>query len=1095
MSESERPGSPLTVTGLYAAADLPPGTVLADRFRIESIVGLGGMGVVYRATDLALGVPVAIKLLRPEVAHRAEAFERFRQELLLARQVSSPRVVRIHDIAQHQDRWLISMDLIEGESLDRLLDRRGALPLEDALRITRQLAEGLAAAHARGVMHRDLKPSNVLLDRDGNACISDFGVARSLGSSSFTQAGVVVGTPDYLSPEQARGAPVDGRSDLYALGLILHEMLTGQQAFAGATPAESLSQRLVRPPPPAARQRPDLPSWVQRLLSRLLQPRPAHRFPDAAAVIRAIDQRRVPLDLRPGRRTGFAAAILAGFAILAWLGWRLPSLPPAPLPDQLVVLAGEAPPNAQPAWAAGVEHLRQGLAALPATAVVDGDRTAQALAQLGLTEEVRVEPDAVRELVPARRSLWLTVEQKANGYRLSGELGDGDSTRRVEGAVATSLNAAIARFGQALVAHLQPEATFADALLPRDDTGLDEYGRALLTRRAGDPEAALPLLEQAVEREPGYAAAWLALGETALLTGRYDLAAQAAQQGLSAPAPARLQLDLRILAGLVDGDIEAVVATLREHLASQPDDLSATLRLGQLLGENGDYDGAAALLEALLARDPNDPRAWYLLGKFAILRGDARRAVDEYLLRALVLNKRGRNPYGEAEVANALGIGYSRLGQTADAEEQYGRALDLRRSLNDRRGMAATLRNLAQVATFRGRSQEAETFLTEAGSLYAAVEDHAGLAAVDRQLGLIAEERGDYTAALEAYRRALRFWEQAGDSHGSAESLNDIGFAHHQLGDYDSAQVFWRQASEAFARLDDPRGVVRARQNLGLLYIGRGRWGEARSLLETTLAEAERRQMAEEAAVSRRNLAELELVQGHLGAALKQIERAEALFREIEDQRGLIDVALLRARALAAGGALDQAQKLLAEAGEDLEQSSLEHQAIAALLRIELAQRSQSQDEAGRALVAARRTAEASGVVALRLAAEALGQTNPEETLATIQALSDVPLQLTWYQLSLQRHLAAGDPAAAAADYRTAAGLIDGRGDYVGAFTLHRLGSLALATTGENLAADTARLAAETALQRLAADLPEALRVTLENDPEVVAFREAGHDD
>lgn len=1095
MSESERPGSPVTATGRYAAADLPPGTVLADRFRIESILGIGGMGVVYRATDLALGVPVAIKLLRPEVANRAEAFERFRQELLLARQVSSPRVVRIHDIAQHQDRWLISMDLIEGESLDRLLDRHGALPLEQALGITRQLAEGLAAAHARDVIHRDLKPSNVLVDGHGNACISDFGVARSLGGSGFTQAGVMVGTPDYVSPEQARGTPVDGRSDLYALGLILHEMLTGQPAFAGTTPAESLSQRLVGPPPPASRQRPDLPTWVQRLLGRLLQPRPAHRFPDATAVILAIDQRRVPLDLRPGRRTGLAAAILAGFAILAWLGARLPSPLPTPIPDQLVVLAGEAPANAGPAWAAGVEHLRQGLAALPAIAVVDGDRTAQALAQLGLTEDVRVEPDAVRELVPARRSLSLTVEHEANGYRLSGALDDGDSTRRVEGAIATSLKAAIERFGQALAAALQPEAVFADSLLPRDDAGLDEYGQALLSRRAGNPEAALPPLQQAVEREPGYAAAWLALGETALLTGRYDLAAQAARQGLSAPAPARLKLDLRILAGLVDGDIESVLASLREHLARQPDDLAATLRLGRLLGENGDHDGAAAVLEDLLARDPNDPRAWYLLGKYTILRGSARRAVDEYLLRALVLNKRGRNPYGEAEAANALGIGYSRLGQTADAEEQYRRALDLRRSLNDRRGMAATLRNLAEITLIRGRGQEAQTLLTEAGGLYEALADLVGLAAVERQLGLVAEERGDYAAALEAYRHVLRVREQAGDAHGGAESLNDIGFAHYQLGDYDSAQVFWRQASEAFARLDEPRGMVRASQNLGLLYIVRGRWGEARGLLEAALVEAERRQLAEEAAVSRRNLAELEIMQGHLGAALNQIERAEALFRELEDRRGLVDVALLRARALAAAGALEQAGDLLAGTGEDLEQASREQQAIAALMRTELARRSQHQDAARRALIEARRMAEASGVAALRLAADTLGQTNPEKTLDAIQALSNVPLRLTWYQLALQRHIAAGDHAAAAVDYRAATGLIDGRGDYIGAFALHRLGSLALASIGEDIAAADARLAADAALQRLAADLPEPLHAFLENDPDVVAFREAGHDD
>src|SRR5688500_8449444 len=281
------------------------------------------MGVVYRATDLALDVPVALKLLRPELAARADAFERFRQELLMARQVSSPRVVRIHDLAQHDGQWLISMDYIDGEGLDRRLDRDGAMAPDLAARITRQLAEGLSAAHARGVIHRDLKPANVLIDREGNAYITDFGVARSLASNGLTQSGAIVGTPDYLSPEQARGDPVDARSDLYALGLILYEMLTGAMPFQGGTLSEILAQRMLRSPAPVTQVKPQTPSWLARLTDRLLRVQPSHRLQSADAVIRAIDTREVPRDFRIApRQLLVAAAAVAILAVGGFAAWR-----------------------------------------------------------------------------------------------------------------------------------------------------------------------------------------------------------------------------------------------------------------------------------------------------------------------------------------------------------------------------------------------------------------------------------------------------------------------------------------------------------------------------------------------------------------------------------------------------------------------------------------------------------------------------------------------------------------------------------------------------------------------------------------------------
>jgi tetratricopeptide (TPR) repeat protein len=1065
-SRAAPPGVDATRTGQYAQADLSPGTVLAGRFRVESMLGMGGMGVVYRATDLDLGIPVAIKVLRPELASRPDAFERFRNELLLARQVSSPHVLRIHDIARDGERWLISMDFVDGKPLDRVLDERGSLPVDEALAIARQVALGLSAAHAQGVVHRDLKPSNVLLDGEGRAWVGDFGIARSLGGSGgLTHTGQVIGTPDYLSPEQARAEPVDARSDLYTLGLVLYEMLSGRLPFSGGTPAEAISQRMVASPAPIRQLRADVPPWVERLLMRLLQTRPSRRFQDADAVVRAIDAKHVAADLHPRAGTWIAMA-LAGVVVAALLAWRfwpapaaIPTAAVVPVPTRLAVLPMEnATGDAALAstLAGATEWLRWELADRVAVPVVDGERVDQAVAQLTMpdSDAGAIDSRKLHAVLPASRQLRIRVEGNRGQYtaqlRLREPSGEEGRTR-VQAADLAELAAAIVPAAATLV---DPQAKPLPAHAP-GDAQLAGLGEALVPLRRGRPAEALALL--AKSPDAGFGAASLARVQAAFWSGRRDEALEAGRAKISGKALAARMRYWQALAGNgADAELAAEAATVKRS----PDDLDAALRLATLQAQAGDGPAASRTLEALLARDANDPRAWYQLGRLSIMRGELRAAVEDQLVRALVLYKRARHAFGEAETINALGVGYSRLGQTEEAQAHFRDAIARRRALGDRRGVASSLRNLAQLSTVQGQFADAQAQLEEARSLFAELGDDDGLNAVDNELGLLAEERGDFVTADAAYRRMLRGSEQAGDDIGRAESLNNIGYAQYQLGDYDAAQVFWQQAAGIFAAQQDMNGQVRAGQNLGLLETARGNWSRARKLLDTSLAQAGRQQMVEEAAVTRRNLAELDLLQGDVAAADRHLAAAAALFAEREDQRGEIDVALLRVRRESLLGRLDAAQAGLEALVPRLAQASTEQAAIAALLRARIAMARGDAGAAAAALAQARARAAASGVSRWQLEAALFAGGAPDAALReSIQRLGNVALLLDMHAHALRQPGLAADTAVA--EYRRAAELLDRVGKYAEAATLHALGAAALARAGDEAGAAAARKRAE----------------------------------
>jgi formylglycine-generating enzyme required for sulfatase activity/tRNA A-37 threonylcarbamoyl transferase component Bud32 len=369
-----------------AGAGLPPVDELAGRLQdalgdgyvVEKPLGAGGFAVVYLVRDLNLKRKLAVKVLSPDLITSKTVLERFRREAETVAQLSHPNIVPLHFIGQKDDLLYLAMTCVEGGSLADRIAAEKALPVEDVDRILREVASALDYAHKRGVIHRDIKPHNVLIESEtGRSLVTDFGIARTAEGSSLTATGMLVGTPAYLSPEQVAGEGGDHRADIYALGIVGYEMLTGEPPFTGPTPTMVLMRRLAEPPPPLEKRRPDAPPLLRDVINGMLAADPVLRFQSAGDVVRTLGgatpvsggHATAEILLRGKRKRRMrglvllaAAVILAGLVAAVLLIPPRPGTAVAPVDVGMAVIPGgqysigssEGPALARPAHAVTV---------------------------------------------------------------------------------------------------------------------------------------------------------------------------------------------------------------------------------------------------------------------------------------------------------------------------------------------------------------------------------------------------------------------------------------------------------------------------------------------------------------------------------------------------------------------------------------------------------------------------------------------------------------------------------------------------------------------------------------------------------------------
>ncbi len=270
--------------------ELTTGSTFAKRYTIIEELGKGGMGHVYKASDTELAEKVALKLINPKIAADKKTIERFRNELKLARKIRHKNVCQMYDLNKENEKYYITMEYVPGEDLKSFIRRSRQLSIKGGISIARQVCEGLIEAHKHGVIHRDLKPSNIMIDRDGNVRIMDFGIARSLKSKGITGSGIMIGTPEYLSPEQADGEDIDSRSDIYSLGVILYEIVSGQLPFQGDTPLSlAVKHRIEKPENPRTINH-QIPESLSRIILKCLEKKREDRYQTAEKLLADLEE-------------------------------------------------------------------------------------------------------------------------------------------------------------------------------------------------------------------------------------------------------------------------------------------------------------------------------------------------------------------------------------------------------------------------------------------------------------------------------------------------------------------------------------------------------------------------------------------------------------------------------------------------------------------------------------------------------------------------------------------------------------------------------------------------------------------------------------
>lgn len=945
--------APRGVADSVAVADfLQTGRVLGNRYEILQMLGEGGMGAVYKALDRQLDRFVALKVIRPELARSAHVLHRFKQELLLARQVTHRNVIRIFDFGEADGVQFITMEFIEGQDLKTLIKNNGKFEPEKAAEIIKQVCYALEAAHMEGVIHRDLKPQNVMVDKQGKVSVMDFGIARSMeADGGMTQTGALVGTPEYMSPEQAKGEKLDARTDLFALGIIFYELLTGDSPYKADTAMASLYKRTKEVARPPIDLNPGIPRALSDIVVRCLQIDKEKRYASATEILhdltggQATRAGTLP-SIRMWPRLGElasrrkwiagAAVVLAAVLVAAIYevkhGFRSTKQPIVQGPSiSLAILPfGNSTGDQKLDW------LGPSLADMLSTDVgqssqlrtVSPDRVQQIMRDLKLSTDSLSDTSAVRRVAGMSNAdtvVWGHYAKFGDQIRVDATLLDIQHDRNVSFKVEgpADKDAFVDQLAQEIRDNLSLRRSVIDELKAQafkpsstSPEAIRFYSQGAALLRAGKNIEALSDFQRATQADPQFALASAKLAETYANLGHDPEAEQASRKAvsLSENLPAREKYVIAANDARIQHDYPKAIGLYENIAASAPGDVETQFELGRLYEDSGEVDKAHDHYSNVLAGDPNNASALLALGRLQLRQSNPTEAL-RYFNQGLALSIQSGNDEAKGTLLQGIGVSYRQLDKQDEALNYFKQALDVRQRLGDKRGVGVTLNVMAQIEESSGESPQAQKDYEEALKVRHEIGDQVGTAATLLDLGGFHLDLGHYDQALALFKQALQMERDLGDDGGQGLCLNNIGLTYLSKTDYDNALTYFQQALAFRQKSQNSGDIALTLHNVAVTYEDLGKYDEALTNFEHALDLYRGTDDKQGAAMQSYMMGVLFGYQGRFGAALKAKEEAVSAFSDLHDRTyWMTEVASGYGKSLADVGRFDEAQKPLADA-------------------------------------------------------------------------------------------------------------------------------------------------------------------------------------